>query len=202
MIKKSRLKKIKVFSLILASASPRRKQLLRQAGVVFRVMPSRYREGAPQGEPGVFAQLSALAKASEVAARVKTPAWVLGADTVVVLGKKIFGKPSGREQAGRMLRQLSGREHVVVTGVAWVNTRTHKTRVSAVRTKVRMRVLEPRELEAYLDSGEWRGKAGAYGIQGRAGAFVDNVNGCYFNVVGLPLSCVCAQWRKFSAGQA
>jgi septum formation protein len=189
-------------SLILASASPRRQQLLRQAGLVFRTVPSRYREGKPHGEPGAFARQLALAKASEVAGRVRTPAWVLGADTVVALGEEVFGKPAGRAQARRMLLQLAGREHVVVTGVAWVNTQTRRTRVWAVRTRVRLRCLEPGELETYLASGEWRDKAGAYGIQGRAGAFVDRVQGCYFNVVGLPLSSVCAQWQKYLAGRA
>ena len=188
--------------LILASASPRRRQLLRQAGLLFKTVPSRFREGFPQGNPEVFARRSALAKANEVAGRVRTPGWVLGADTVVALGDQVFGKPAGRAQAGRMLRQLAGREHTVVTGVAWVNTQTRQTRVGAVRTKVRLRRLAPGELAAYLDSGEWRDKAGAYGIQGRAGVFVDRVAGCYFNVVGLPISAVCVQWQKILAGAA
>jgi septum formation protein len=165
-------------------------------------MPSRYQEGSPCGEPSVFAQLSALAKANEVAGRLRSSAWVLGADTVVAGGKKVFGKPATRAQAEAMLRSLAGREHVVVTGVAWVNARTGKTRVGSVSTRVSMRRLQPGELTAYLDSGEWRDKAGGYGIQGRAGAFVDRVDGCYFNVVGLPLSAVCAQWQKILAGKA
>jgi septum formation protein len=189
-------------SLILASASPRRRQLLRQAGLVFKTTPSRFAEGTPLGEPSVFAQLSALAKANEVAARVRQRAWVLGADTVVAVGKKVFGKPAGRAQAERMLLSLAGRDHTVVTGVAWVNAQTGDTRVSAVVTRVHMRRFLPGELAAYLASGEWRDKAGAYGIQGRAGAFVDSVAGCYFNVVGLPLSTVCAQWQKILAGKA
>jgi septum formation protein len=189
-------KKNQTPALILASASPRRRQLLRQAGLAFRVVPSRYTEGAAHGEPAAFARRSALGKALEVAGRVRPPAWVLGADTVVVLGSEVFGKPAGRAQAGRMLRRLAGREHTVVTGLAWVNARTRRARVSAVATRVRLRPFLPGELQAYLDSGEWRDKAGAYGIQGRAGAFVERVTGCYFNVVGLPLSRVRAQWQR------
>ncbi|NTV52774.1 MAG: septum formation protein Maf, partial [Candidatus Firestonebacteria bacterium] len=158
-------------------------------------------EGLPHGAAAAFAQRAALAKANEVAARVRTPAWVLGADTVVALGSEVFGKPAGRAQAAAMLRRLIGREHTVVTGVAWVHALTRQTRVEAVRTRVRMRLLEPGELETYLDSGEWHDKAGAYGIQGRAGAFVERVSGCYFNVVGLPLSSVCTQWQKILAGR-
>ena len=195
-------KKSRTPALILASASPRRQQLLRQAGLVFKTIPSRFAEGVPHGDPAVFARRSALAKANEVAGRVRPPAWVLGADTVVVLGAEVFSKPAGRTQAGRMLRRLAGREHTVVTGVAWVQAQTRRARVSSVATRVRLRRLLPGELKAYLDCGEWRDKAGAYGIQGRAGAFVDRVTGCYFNVVGLPLSAVCAQWQKCRAGKA
>jgi septum formation protein len=181
-------------SLILASASPRRRQLLRQAGIAFRVLKSKYDEGEPHGDPVLFAVKSALGKAREVAARIKTPAWVLGADTVVAVGKTIFGKPAQRSAAARMLQRLAQREHQVVTGVAWVHSVTGETITWAEHTRVRMRKLEPEELENYLKSGEWHDKAGAYGIQGRAGAFVTRVEGCYFNVVGLPLGRVCAQW--------
>lgn len=181
--------------LILASASPRRRQLLRAAGVAFRVKASRYIEGRPHGRPEDFARAAAAAKAAEVAGRSKGPAWILAADTLVVCGRKIFGKPRHRQEAAAMLRALSGRWHWVMTGVALQQVPGGKKISWVEKTAVRLRRLDARELRSYLDSRAWRDKAGGYGIQERAGAFVLAVRGCYFNVVGLPLGRVCAHLR-------
>jgi septum formation protein len=167
--------------------------LLRQAGISFRVSPSLYQEGRPQGRPGAYAKAAALGKAREVVSRTKSEAWVLGADTLVVSGNFVFGKPRNRAEAVSMLRRLSGRTHAVVTGTALVHAPTGKAISWVEKTKVTMRRIGGQELERYLVSGEWRDKAGAYGIQGRAGAWVVRVEGCYFNVVGLPLGAVCEQ---------
>lgn len=188
MSKSARLKSV---SLILASASPRRRELLRQAGVPFRVRVSHYAEGVPTGDPATFALRAAAGKAADVARRLRTPAWVLGADTVVALGRRVFGKPRNRAEAAAMLRALTGREHRVISGVVLRQAPAGKQVAWTETTRVRMRRLAAAELERYLDSGEWRDKAGAYGIQGRAGAFVTGVRGCYFNVVGLPLGGLC-----------
>ncbi len=186
--------------LILASASPRRSDLLRQAGVKFKVAPSRYEEGLPSGCPREFARRAAEAKAGEVAGRIKQEAWVLAADTLVVQGGRIFGKPRSRPEAAGMLKVLSGRTHKVISGVA-LRLAPQGKKISWVQeTSVRMREIPETELQAYLDSGEWQDKAGAYGIQGRAGAFVISLSGCYFNVVGLPLGAVCAELNKRGIG--
>jgi septum formation protein len=182
--------------LILASASPRRRALLRQAGVPFTVRASGYREGTPAGDPVVFALRAARGKAADVARGLKVPAWVLGADTLVVLGRRVFGKPRHRAEAAAMLRALAGREHRVISGVVLREAPAGRTWAWTETTVVRMRHLGAGELERYLDSGEWRDKAGAYGIQGRAGAFVTGLRGCFFNVVGLPLGAVCARLSR------
>lgn len=182
--------------LVLASASPRRRRLLCQAGVPFRVLASRYQEGAPVGDPSDFALRAARGKAAETAARLDRPAWVLAADTLVVLGRRVFGKPRTRAEARAMLRALSGREHRVLTGVVLRRSPRGRTWAWVETTRVRMRAIPPADLERYLDSGEWRDKAGGYGIQQRAGAFVTGIRGCYFNVVGLPLAAVCARLAR------
>jgi septum formation protein len=182
--------------LVLASASPRRRQLLRQAGLRFRVVPSCWQEGRPQGDPGYFAEQAAWQKAREVALRLARPAWVLAADTVVVLGRECFGKPSNLAQARRMLRRLAGRQHRVVTGVALLHSATGRARSWREQTAVWMRPISRQEEARYLQSGEWRDKAGGYGIQGLAGAFIRRIEGCYANVVGLPLGAVCGQLER------
>lgn len=185
--------------LVLASASPRRRQLLRQAGLRFRVLPSRWQEGRPQGDPGRFAEQAARCKARDVASRLSRPAWVLAADTVVALGRESFGKPASRAQARRLLRRLSGRRHRVVTGVALVHSATGRCYSWREETAVWMRPISRNEETRYLRSNEWRDKAGAYGIQGRAGAFIRRIEGCYANVVGLPLAAVCAKLERLGA---
>jgi len=187
-------------NLVLASTSPQRRQLLRQAGIRFRVVPSQYIEGSPQGDPAKFACKAAEAKAYEVSRRLKRAAWVLAADTLVVQGKRIFGKPRSRQDAYRMLKHLSGKEHQVISGVSLYESCGKKISWCE-KTIVHMRKISDTEIEDYLNSGEWKGKAGAYGIQGRAGAFVTHIHGCYFNVVGLPLGAVCARLQELGIGK-
>ncbi|MCK5242652.1 septum formation protein Maf [bacterium] len=182
--------------LVLASGSPRRRQLLRQAGLEIRALPSAYEEGKPFGDPETFALLTANAKAVEVSRRLRHPAWVLAADTLVVQGRHIFAKPTSRQQAKHMLQALAGKEHWVLTGVLLQHKDLGRKIAWVEKTKVRMRKITSYELEKYLQSNEWKDKAGAYGIQGRAGAFVTQVKGCYFNVVGLPLGSVCEKLQK------
>ncbi len=183
--------------LILASQSPRRRQLLRQIGLRFRVIPSHVPERIRKKEsPASNAKRIALDKANEVASRVKRGI-VIGADTVVVLDHHVLGKPKTAADARRMLRLLSGREHVVYTGFALVDARTGKKRSGAVSTKVRFRPLSTEEIAEYVRSGSPMDKAGAYGIQDDFGAvFVDKVNGCFYNVVGFPLSRFFIEWKR------
>ena len=173
--------------LILASASPRRADLLRQLGVPFEVIPSEIPEILPPGPVKEAVTALALAKARAVAGRV-SPGVVLGADTAVVLAGEVFGKPESPEAARRMLRALRGREHEVITGVALVQAPSGQEETAAVVSRVLMREYGPAEIEAYVASGEPFDKAGAYAVQAAGGALVANVDGCYTNVVGLPLT--------------
>ena len=176
--------------LILASASPRRRELLRLYGLPFTVRISRVPEIARPGErPTELACRLARAKAGAVAASLRRPAWVLGCDTVVVRGRQVLGKPSGRADAARMLGLLAGRWHTVVSGVALepVGLPGARTLSGFRRTRVRWDRLEARHLAWLLASGEHRDKAGAYAAQGRAAVFLRDLRGTYTNVLGLPL---------------
>jgi len=176
--------------LILASASPRRRELLGSLDVPFEVDPAEADETLPDGmEPREAAALLARRKAHEVALR-RPEDWVLGADTIVVLGQEIMGKPADEADAVRMLRALSGREHLVITGVCLLNRDRGIERCDAVETKVRFRELSEAEITGYVQTGEPMDKAGAYAIQGGAAGFVEAVEGSYSNVVGLPLERV------------
>ncbi|MBT4432685.1 MAG: septum formation protein Maf [Nitrospinaceae bacterium] len=173
--------------LVLASGSPRRKELLEGAGLAFEVLapPEGEEEGVdPSLPPGEGAIARALAKAAWVA-RQRSEFLVLGADTVVVLEDEVLGKPRDAEHARGMLASLSGRSHKVLTGFAVVFDGTARTRI--VETQVSFRVLDEVSIGRYVDSGEPMDKAGAYAIQGLGGGFVDRVIGSYPNVVGLPL---------------
>jgi len=173
-------------ALVLASASPRRVALLRQAGAEFSVVdpgPDRAWPGEAEARHGVRAL--ALDKARRVAA-TKRGAVVVGADTVVVVRGQRLGKPANRDEARAMLMRLHGRQHEVWTGLAVVRDGDHRT--AAEKTLVRMAKLTDPDIEAYVKSGESLDKAGGYGIQGLAGQFVKAIEGDYFNVVGLPLA--------------
>ncbi len=181
------------FTLILASASPRRRELLTQAGYRFEVQPSSIPESRAPGEDAIrFSTRLAREKAEEVFARNQpsaTPIMVLGADTVVVCDGEVMGKPADAADAARMLLLLSGRTHQVVTGVAVVWA-AGSAEVAAEMTQVTMRTLSPQEISDYVAGGEPMDKAGAYAIQGYAGRWIPRIHGCYFNVVGLPLTLV------------
>ncbi|HOP75099.1 MAG TPA: Maf family protein [Bacillota bacterium] len=174
--------------LILASMSPRRVELLRQIGCQFDIIPSHVSEELPPGlDPASAVMELALRKARSVAANITT-GMVIGADTVVVSDGVILGKPEDHGDAVRMLTKLSGKVHSVFTGLAVVDASEKIERVDYVETKVWFRKLDPEEIEFYVASGEPLDKAGAYGIQGLGAILVEKIDGCYFNVVGLPLS--------------
>jgi septum formation protein len=187
--------------IILASASPRREALLTQIGLPFRVEPSGVSEekaGRP-GDPASFVEQAAFAKAEEVAARVGD-GLVLGADTVVVIGGEALGKPATTAEAREMLARLSNATHEVYTGLALVlvgGGNAVRRRVGHEMTRVTFRALTPDDIEGYVATGEPMDKAGAYGIQGRGAALVERIEGCYFNVVGLPLARLVEMLREF-----
>ena len=175
--------------LILASSSPRRAEILRNAGYAFTVLHSAVDETPIPGEtPQDLVQRLAFAKAELVAARAVGPVIVIAADTVVVLEGNILGKPRTTEDARQMLERLSGRTHAVVTGVALIRLPDAGRRQFVEVTQVHFNSMSSEEITQYLASGEPFDKAGAYGIQGMAGRFIPRVEGCYFNVMGLPLS--------------
>jgi septum formation protein len=176
--------------LVLASASPRRRQLLRLTGVPFRCCPSHHLEATRDGEaPRSRARRLAREKATWVASRLRAPAWVLGADTLVVVGGEILEKPRSAADAARMLRQLSGRWHQVISAVALLPARlSGEAPMEGWRmTRVRFGPLAPRHVHWILATGEHTDKAGAYAAQGRASAFIREIRGSFSNVVGLPL---------------
>ncbi|MBW2048786.1 MAG: septum formation protein Maf [Deltaproteobacteria bacterium] len=175
--------------LILASASPRRRELLTQVGLPFRVIPGDVNESEITGEP---ARIS-LTLAEKKAARVYPltgPSWILGADTLVVVKNRILGKPRDQGEAREMLELLGGVEHSVVTGFCLLNPEGEMSHSQAVTTTVRFKPISRKELDAYIITGEPFGKAGAYAIQGIGAFMVESISGSYSNVVGLPLCAV------------
>jgi len=184
--------------LILASASPRRAALLSQIGMTFEVYPSNIQEAEHQHDtsPEVVTQRLASLKARTVAERY-TDGIVIGADTLVSFDNELLGKPDNDEHAKQMLLRLSGKCHNVVTGVSLFNLKKGKEKTWAEVTKVYFRNLQQTEIEHYIKSGETSDKAGAYGIQGKGAAFVQRIDGCYFNVVGLPLASLVEQLMDF-----
>jgi septum formation protein len=177
--------------LILASASPRRAEILRNAAIPFEVVPATVDESQRIGEtPETHVRRLAMAKARAVAAGVVPPALVLGADTAVLVDTLMLAKPISDEDARRMLRLLRGRTHEVLTGVALLRLPEGELLVEHERTRVTFAALSDAEVDDYIASGEPFDKAGGYAIQGRAGRFIPRIEGCYFNVVGLPLARV------------
>lgn len=180
--------------LILASASPRRRELLTQAGFSFEVRPAHVNEDPlPNEDPIAYVVRLARDKAQSVFAQISSenaapPQVVLGADTTVTLDGHILAKPEDAADAARMLRMLSGRTHRVITGVALASV--SGTEVAAEVTAVTFVTLSDEEISTYVKTGEPMDKAGAYGIQGYAARWIPRIEGCYFNVVGLPLALV------------
>ena len=170
--------------MILSSRSPQRRQILEQLGVAFRVEAPEVEE-LTGGDPRALVRENALRKARAVPASER----VLGADTAVVLDGHAFGKPGGAAEAETFLRRLSGRTHEVMSGIA-VREPGGAERSDVAVTKVRFRRLEQPDLAWYLATGEWRERAGAYAIQGRGAALVEEIEGDYWNVVGLPVAAL------------
>jgi septum formation protein len=169
---------------ILSSRSPQRRAILEQLGVSFRVEAPEVEE-LTKGDPRALVRENALRKARAVTAAER----VLGADTAVVLDGRVFGKPSDEHEAETFLRRLSGRTHEVMSGIA-LREPDGAERSDVAVTKVRFRRLEPPDLAWYLATGEWRDRAGAYAIQGRGAALVEEIEGDYWNVVGLPVAAL------------
>lgn len=169
--------------IILASASPRRRELLEQIGCRFIFEPSAAEE-VKNGTPAELVMENALLKARQIATKHKDT-WVIGADTVVAFGKEVYGKPADEADAISMLKKLSGRAHWVYTGLALVYNDECWQDFSA--TEVEMAALTEKEIEKYVSSGEPLDKAGSYAIQGRSAVFIKRIDGSYSNVVGLPL---------------
>ena len=189
--------------LILASASPRRAQVLRDAGIEFEARLAQVEETRrPNETPETMVQRLAEEKAVAGAAGVAGAALVIGADTAVVCERAVLGKPASPADAQRMLHLLAGRTHKVVTGLSVLRLPDRGLRVELESTRVAFAPLTEQDIEEYIASGEPLDKAGAYGIQGRAGRFVTRIEGCYFNVVGLPLARLCRMMSElgWSAG--
>jgi septum formation protein len=185
--------------LILASASPRRRELIALLGLPFEVVPSQYEEHTPgeHPDPASLAVHLATQKALDVA-QDRPGELVLGADTIVVLGNRLYGKPADEADARRMLSELSGRAHEVITGVALVKMRNGSAWVRAfpTRTEVVFRELLPTEIAAYVETGEPLDKAGAYGIQHFGSLLIERIHGDYPNVVGLPITPLALHLRE------
>ncbi len=183
--------------IILASASPRRKELLRLTGLAFKVVPSNYEEDMTlQLTPRRLACFLSAKKAEDVAQRCPD-ALIIAADTFIDLGGHLLGKPRTTAGAKQMLRSLSNRAHEVITGFTVLDA-TSGVRVSrAVSTKVYFRKLANREIDAYVASGEPMDKAGSYAIQGLGSVIIKKIDGDYFNVIGLPLNALVSALRKF-----
>jgi septum formation protein len=193
--------------LILASASPRRRELLGRLGLPFETWPSGAEEPLAPGVPGSIlaadlARMKARHVADQVRAAALTPAVVLAADTLVVVDGRPLGKPASRDDARQMLRVLRDRSHEVVTGVAVLGLPDGREMAAAVTSHVVMRAYGDAEIDGYVATGEPDDKAGAYAIQGLGGRLVARVDGCVTNVVGLPLGTTARLLRAFGLSPA
>lgn len=183
--------------IILASASDRRKDILSQVGISYEVMPSSIDEDAIQADtPAALVEALSAAKAEDIAERLTKNFVIIGADTVVVKDNSILGKPSDEAEAAKMLQMLQGNRHEVYTGVTLISVSPEgKGLIDTfhVRTIVDMIPMTAAQIDAYIKTGEPMDKAGAYGIQGRGAAYIQDIAGDYYNVVGLPISTVLAR---------
>lgn len=179
---------IELPKLILASASPRRAEILRTAGWPFEAWPVDIDEARhPDEEAAIYVERLAKEKARAAAVARGPGSTIIGADTVVVVDEEILGKPHDEDDARRMLRQLSGRWHQVLTGVALIDEASSECRVAHETTDVKFAPMSEIEIDWYVSSGEPMDKAGAYAIQGRGARFIEGIRGDYLNVVGLPV---------------
>jgi septum formation protein len=186
------MKKINAKKIILASASPRRKELLEQIGLEFEVIPSRAEEIITKQEPGEVVEELSAQKAADVAMGIEDGI-VIGSDTIVYQDGQILGKPADRDSAWEMLRSIQGSTHSVFTGVTVLVRENNETTASHTfyrETKVQVYPMTEQETEKYLDTGEPMDKAGAYGIQGKFAAWIESIEGDYNTVVGLPVSAL------------
>jgi septum formation protein len=183
--------------IILASASPRRKEILQKTGISFTVDESSYEENNSAGlEPAALAISHSLGKANDIASKYED-AIIISADTIVVLGKTVFGKPKNRADAALMLSRLSGKAHTVITAFTILDSRSGKKFSKPVESRVYFRKLSKEEIGSYVKSGEPMDKAGAYGVQGLGATIVRRIEGDFFNVMGLPLCEVVIALKKF-----
>ena len=183
--------------IILASASPRRKEILELTGLKFSIDASDYEEDmSMELKPHQLAKFLSAEKAKAIAVKHKS-ALVIAADTFIVFKDSLMGKPHTREEARKMLTILNGKAHSVITGFTIIDTNTKKKLSSSVETRVYFRKLTASEIEAYIKTGEPLDKAGAYAIQGIGAIIVKKIEGGYFNVMGLPLSCLTEALKKF-----
>ena len=184
-------------TIILASASPRRKEILEKTGLKFKVDKSDCEEKADSGmRPHEIARFLSREKARHVAGKYRN-ALVIAADTLVVLRDRLFGKPRNEEEAREILKALSGKAHSVITGFTIIDTTSNKELSRSVESKVFFKRLSTDEIDAYIRSGEPLDKAGAYGIQGLGALMVRRIEGDFFNVVGLPLYALAGSLKKF-----
>jgi septum formation protein len=183
--------------LILASASPRRRQLLAQLGLEFSVEPSNHSENLVENlAPGPLAVSLAEQKARAVA-RQHSEGIIIGADTIVAIDEKVLGKPANEEDAVKMLTRLSGRWHSVYTGLVLIEADTNRQLKDYEESRVKFKLLSEKEIKNYIKTGEVWDKAGAYAIQGMGALFVEKIEGCYYNIVGLPLYKLSAMLMEF-----
>jgi len=184
-------------TIILASASPRRKEILEKTGLKFRVDESLYEEKMMPGmKPRELVRFLSREKAGDVARR-HSDAIVIAADTIIVFRGRIFGKPLNRDHAKEMLKALSGNVHSVITGFTIIDAACGKELTGSAETKVFFKRLSDEDIEAYIGSGEPMDKAGAYGIQGLGAVLVKKIEGDFFNVMGLPLYTLAENLKKF-----
>jgi septum formation protein len=185
--------------LILASASPRRRELLTLMGLAFEVAPSGIEEATREGDaPGEHVLRLAKQKAQALSAHYPD-AWIMGADTIVVLDEEILGKPGAASEAGEMLRRLSGREHQVYTGFALARKETDLLEGDVARSSVFFKNISEEEINRYVKTEEPYDKAGGYALQGRGACFISKIYGSYTNVIGLPLCEVVSLMRRVGA---
>lgn len=184
-------------TIILASASPRRKEILKRAGLKFHVEVSDYEEDSTLDlEPSELAKYLSLQKAKDVTKNYKN-AIIIAADTFVILEKETIGKPKNEADAKRILKKLSGKPHLIITGFTIIDTDTQKTVSKSVATTVYMKKMSEEEIDAYVGTKEPLDKAGAYGIQELGGIFIEKIEGDYFNIVGLPLFPIVKSLNEF-----
>ncbi len=184
--------------IILASASPRRKDLLESIGLKFEIIPSQIEENI-ENKPFSYALIEniALEKTLDVSKKISCPAIIIGSDTVVVIDNRILGKPKDDKDAFNMLKLLAGRTHKVLSAVAVYDTETKKVVKDSVTSEVVFREIKEEEIQSYIRTGEPADKAGAYAIQGKAGIFVKEIKGCYSNIVGISVYKIAEILKQF-----